>query len=176
MAKSLLNLLSLLLLAIITLVLAGCFQSEQPKFSLASAEAALGEGGRYAVYERGSGDRYERQEVIEIKRRADRAYDIVNEKGETLTISLHALGDNLFVGQAKSEKDQPGYGYTVFRVTGNEVLLYAPQCGDQDKAVLEASGVEVSGQLECMIDRVAAPTGLFKRLGLGVPVSKLVRE
>jgi len=67
MARSLLNLLSLLLLAIITLLLAGCFQSEQPRFPLASAEAPLGGDGRYAVYERGSGDRYERQEVLEIK-------------------------------------------------------------------------------------------------------------
>ena len=35
---------------------------------------------------------------------ADGAYDFVNEKGETLTISFHALGGDLFVGQANGEK------------------------------------------------------------------------
>lgn len=51
-----------------------------------------------------------------------------------------------------------------------------PQCDDQDKAALVASGVEVNGQLECILDRVGDTTALFKQLALGEPVSKLVRE
>jgi hypothetical protein len=167
---------SLLFLPAICVLLAGCFQSEQPKFPLASAAAALDQGGRYVLYERGPDNTYQRQEVLEIKRRDDRAYDFVNEKGETLTISFHAIGGDLFVGQARAEKDQPGFGYTMVRIAGNEAVLYVPQCDDQDKTVLAAASVEVNGQLECIIDRVADAPTLFKRLDPGEPVSKLVRE
>jgi len=167
---------SLLLLTATCLLLAGCFQSEQAKFPLASAAAPLHEGGRYVVYERGPDNTYQRQEVLEIKRRSDGAYDLVNEKAETLTISFHALSDDLFVGQAKGENDQPGYGYTVVRIAGNEAVFYVPQCDGQDKAMLAAASVEVSGQLECIIDRVADAPALFKRLDPGAPVSKLLRE
>lgn len=167
---------SLLLLTATCLLLAGCFQSEQAKFPLASAAAPLHEGGRYVVYERGPDNTYRRQEVLEIKRRGDGAYDFVNETGETLTISFHALRGDLFVGQAKGENDQPGYGYTVVRIAGNEAVFYVPQCDGQDKAMLAAASVEVSGQLECIIDRVADAPALFKRLDPGAPVSKLLRE
>jgi hypothetical protein len=167
---------SLLFLPAICLLLAGCFQSEQPKFPLANAAAALDQGGRYVVYERGPDNTYQRQEVLQIKHRDDGAYDFVDEKGETVTISFHALGGDLFVGQAKAEKDQPGYGYTIVRIAGNEAVLYVPQCDDQDKAVLAAASVEVNGQLECIIDRIADAPALFKRLDPGEPVSKLVRD
>jgi len=164
------------LLTAICLSVAGCLQSEQPKFPLADAAAPLGEGGRYAVYERGPDNRYERQEALTIKRRGDRAYDFVDEKGETQTVSFHPLGDGLFVAQANAEKDQPGYGYAVLRLTGGEAFIYFPQCDAQDKAVLTTAGVEVNGQLECVLDRVGDVPALFKRLDLGEPVSKLVRE
>jgi hypothetical protein len=164
------------LLSAICLLLAGCLQSEQPKFPLADAAAALGEGGRYAVYERGADNRYQRQEAVVIKRRSDRAYDFVDEKGETQTVSFHPLGGGLFVGQAKADKDEPGYGYAVLRVGGGETLVYVPQCDVQDKAVLAAAGVEVNAQLECILDKVGDAPALFKRLNLGEPVSKLVRE
>jgi hypothetical protein len=167
---------SLPLLTAMCLTVAGCLQSEQPKFPLTDAAAPLGEGGRYALYERGPNNRYERQEALVIKRRSDRAYDFVDEKGETQTVSFHALGDGLFVAQAKAEKDQPGYGYAVLRVSGGETLVYVPQCDAQDKAVLTAAGVEVNGQLECVLDKVGDAPALFKRLNLGEPVSKLRRE
>jgi hypothetical protein len=163
-------------LSAIHLLLAGCFQSEQPKFPLAGAAAPLGNGGRYALYERGPDNRYQRQEVVVIKRRGDGGYDFVDEKGETQTVSFHALGGDLFVGQAQAEKDQPGYGYAVVRMAAGEAVVYVPQCDDQDKAALAASGVEVNGQLECILDRVGDAPALFKRLDLGEPVSKLVRE
>jgi hypothetical protein len=168
----------LLLVAPLAFLLAGCFSSEQPKFPLASAAAPFGEGGRYVVYEHVADNRYQRQEVFVIKRRADRAYDFVNEKGEVLTISLHEGGSHLFAGQAKAEqdKDKPGYGYVMFRIAGGEAVLHAPQCDQQDRVMLEAFGVEISSAYDCIIDRVADPVGLFKRLDLGQPVSKLVRE
>jgi hypothetical protein len=167
---------ALLVLTAIGVLLTGCFQSEQPKFPLANAAAPFGEGGRYVVYERVAGDRFERQEVFVITRRADHAYDFVNEKGETLTISLHALDSDRFVGQARPDKTQPGYGYVVFRITGNEVALYLPQCDKQDKSVLKAAGAEMNGEYECIVDRVSDPAALFTRLNLGDPTSKLMRE
>jgi hypothetical protein len=179
MTKMLKNRVRALLFAAAGVLLAGCFESEQPKFPLASAVAPFGEGGRYVVYERVENDQYRRQEVFVIKRRPDRAYDFVNEKDEVVTISLHALGGDLFAGQASNEKekdkDKPAYAYVVFRVTGSEALLHVPQCDEQDKAMLATLEVEI-GRFECMIDRVADPSGLFKRLELGKPMSKLVRE
>jgi hypothetical protein len=167
---------SLLLLTAVGALLTGCFQSEQPKFPFASATAPFGDGGRYVVYEWLAGDRFDRQEVFVITRRVDHGYDFVNEKGQTLAMSLHALGGGLFVGQARPNGDKSGYGYVVFRVTGNEAVLYLPQCDKQDKAILSAAGVEMKGRLECIIDGVADPAALFKQLDFGNPVSKLVRE
>jgi hypothetical protein len=169
----------LVVMAAAGVVLAGCFESEQPKFPLASATAPFGDGGRYVVYEREENDQFKRQEVFVIKRRPDRAYDFVNEKGEAIRISLHAIGGDLFAGQANNEqekdKDKPAYAYVVFRVTGSEALLHVPQCDEQDKAMLATFQVEI-GRFECMIDRVADPAALFKQLALGKPISKLVRE
>jgi hypothetical protein len=51
-----------------------------------------------------------------------------------------------------------------------------PQCSDQDKDALKAFGVATSDKFECLVDKVADPAGLFRRLALGQPVSKLVRE
>jgi hypothetical protein len=177
MTKTLKNRVRALLFAAMSALLAGCFESEQPKFPLASAAAPFGEGGRYVVYERVENDQFQRQEVFVITRRPDRAYDFVNEKGEAIMISLHAIGGDLFAGQASNEqeKDKPAYAYVVFRVTGSEALLHIPQCDEQDKAMLATFEVEI-GRFECMIDRVTDPSGLFKRLELGKPASKLVRE
>jgi hypothetical protein len=165
----------LLFLVGLALLLSGCFISQAPKFPSATAATPWGDGGRFVVYEHLGDGRYQRQEVFVIKLRAERAYDFVNEKGETLTMSLHPLGDNLFAGQAK-EHDKPDYAYVVFRITGGEAILFAPQCSDQDKAALSALGIDTNDQFECVIDRVADPVGLFKRVELGKPISKLVRE
>ena len=167
---------SLFLVALLPLLLSGCFISEEPKFPLAGAAAPFGEGGRYGVFERVDGNQYKRQEAFVVKRRADGAYDFINEKGEVLTISFHPLSDGQFIGQAKSDKDQPGYGYVVFRFSGNEALLYAPQCSDQDKVKMELLGVEVNGQFECVVDHVTDLAGLFDKVDIGEPVSKMVRE
>jgi hypothetical protein len=123
-------------------------------------------------------DRYERQEVFDIKRRADRAYDLTNEKGQTIAVTFHAVAEDRFAGQTKMEKDpnDKTYGYLMLRVTGKEALLYLPQCDEQDQAALAAFKVEMLNKLECSIDRVVDPVDLFKALRLGHPVSKLVRE
>ncbi len=176
MAKVRTKTIALFLSAALPILLSGCFISEQPKLSLATAAAPFGEGGRYGVFERGDGNQYKRQEAFVIKRRPDGAYDFTNEKGEAIVISFHPMGNDRFLSQAKAEKDQPGYGYAVFRVAGKEAFLYAPQCSDQDRAKVEALGVEVNGQFECVIDRVKDTVGLFGFVDLGEPVSKLVRE
>ncbi len=160
----------------VSLLLSGCFISDEPKLPLSAATAPFGEGGRYGVFERGDNNQYKRQETFVIKRRADGAYDITNEQGEVLRISFHPLGEGSFISQAKAENAQPGYGYAVFRFSGNEAVLYAPQCSDQDKAKIESFGVELNSQFECAIDRVTDLAGLFATLELGQPVSKLVRE
>ena len=167
-----------LLLGAIGLVLSGCFQSDGPKFPPGTAAAPFGDGGRYVVYEYVAEDRYERQEVFDIKRRADRAYDLINEKGQTIAVTFHAVAEDRFVGQTKTEKDpnHKTYGYLMLRVTDKEALLYLPQCGEQELAVLDAFEVKVLNKLECSIDRVSDPVELFKALRLGHPVSKLVRE
>ena len=86
-----------------------------------------------------------------IKRRPDRAYDFVNEKGEVhRDIVARRSAATCSSAQAKPDKDKPDYGYVVFRVAGNEALLHYPQCNDQDKAMLATFGVEVRGQYECM--------------------------
>jgi hypothetical protein len=167
---------SFLLAAILPLLLSGCFISEQPKLPLSTAAAAFGDGGRYTVFERTEGNNYKRQETFTIKRLPDGAYAFTNEKGEAVEISFHPMGNDRFLSQAKAEKEQPGYGYAVFRVAGNEAFLYAPQCSEQDRAKMEAFGVEINGQFECVIDRVKDPVGLFGFVDLGEPVSKLVRE
>jgi hypothetical protein len=103
---------------------------------------------------------------------------LTNAKGETIAISFYALSEDRFVGQAKAEKDADDktYGYVMLRVTGNEALLYLPQCDEQDQATLAAFKVELRKKFECRIDRVSDPVGLFKALRLGHPGSKLVRE
>src|SRR5262249_16125850 len=115
----------LLLVGAIGLLLDGCFQSDGPKFpsttaaSPSAAAAPFGGGGRYVVFTYVAEDRYERQEVFDIKRRTDRAYDLINEKGETIVISFHALSSDRFAGQTKAKKDSSdqAYGYVMLRVT-----------------------------------------------------------
>ena len=165
-------------IAMLAALLGGCFLSEQAKFPLSAAAPALGEGGRFDIFEHEAGDRYKAQaEVLVLKRRPDGAYDFTNEKGESSPISLHRVAPDLFVGQSASTRgDKTAFAYVMFRVAGNEAFLYIPQCEAQDQAKLAAAKVEVRGQLECYIDGVADPAALFASFKLGDPVSKLVRK
>jgi hypothetical protein len=176
MVKMMTNRLSALGALATSLLLSGCFSAQMEKFPLASAVPAFGDGGNYELFERVDGDRYERQETFVVKRRGDGGYDFVSAKGDVQPISFHALAGDHYVGQAQAEKGRTGYVFTVFRVLSNEALFYMPQCDSQDKAKLTTFGVQLSGRFECLIDGVADPTGLFKTLELGQPVSKMVRQ
>ncbi len=166
----------LLIIALLPPLLAGCFMSAEPRFPLASAAAPFGAEARIGLYERGEDKSFKRQEMILARRRSDGAYDFINEKGEATVISLHDVGGGRFVGQSKTDKDKPGYGYIVFSASGREFLIYLPDCGEQDKALLKRFGVETPNQDECLIDRVSDPAGLFAAVELGEPTSKMVRE
>jgi hypothetical protein len=157
-------------------LLSACFISAAPKFPLAGAAAPFGAEARFGLYERGEDKNFARQETLIVKRRPDGAYDFINEKKEAVPISLHDVGRGRFVGQSKADKDKPGYGYIVFTVNGPEVLVYLPDCAEQDKALLVRLGVEIRTGDECAIDRVADPAGLFAAAELGEPNSKMVRE
>lgn len=155
-----------------TLLLAGCFTSSQPKFPLSTAAPALGEGGRYVGYERASDGSFRREEAFDVRRRADGAYDFIDAKGKVTTLSLHRLGPDRLVAQAR---EGGSVHYVILQVRGNEVFSFAPDCGMQDAEKLKARGVEVR-QYECAIDGVADPAALFGAIELGAPGSKMVRE
>jgi hypothetical protein len=156
----------------LSLLLAGCFTSTQPKFPLSSAVPALGDGGRYVGYERMSDGSFKREEAFDVRKRADGGYDFVDAKGKVTTLSLHRIGPDRFVAQAREEG---GVHYIVLQVRGNEVLAFAPDCKKQDVARLTAQGVDIR-QYECVIDAVTDPTALFAGLNVGEPGSKMVRE
>jgi hypothetical protein len=175
MARTCWNVLSLISVIVLAPFLAGCFQSATPKFPLAGAAAPFGAEARFGLYERGEDQNFTRQERIVVKRRGDGGYDFINEKSEVVPISLHDVGQGRFVGQSK-DKDKLEYGYVIFAVNGPEVLVYLPDCGEQDKALLARFSVELRGQDECIIDRVNDAAGLFAAVELGEPASKMMRE
>jgi hypothetical protein len=155
------------------LLLAGCFTSSQPKFPLSSAVAVLGKGGRYVTYERREDGSFKRDETIEVRPRADRAYDYIDEKGKVTPVSFHRIKGNIYVAQAVGADRHTDY--VMLRVDGKEVHFFAPDCDKQDAAKLKALGVVID-QHECKIDGVADPAALFATLERGPPGSKMVRE
>jgi hypothetical protein len=167
---------SLLFTIAASFLVSGCFFSDTPKFLPETAVAIFGEGGRYQGYERLDGDNYKKDEVMFVKRRADRGYDLIDEKGAVQPITFHAIAGGYHVGQARSEKDQPAYSYVVVRVSGDETYIFIPQCDTQDKSLLLRYAVTLTRQFECSIDRVSNPAEFFESIKLGDPTSKLVRE
>ena len=154
-------------------LLAGCFTSSQPKFPLTSAVAALRGGGHFIMYER-EGGTFVRGDSIQVKHRADGAYDFVDPKGEVTTVSFHRIGPERYVAQGV-DKDGAHTDYAIVQVHGDEVLAFAPDCAKEDAKRLVALGVAIE-KYRCVIDRVADPTAFFASLTLGDPTSKLVRE
>jgi len=63
----------------LSLLLAGCFISDRPMFSPASALQPLA-AGRYGLFEQ-YGDQTKPSEYMEVKLRPDGVYDFINEKG-----------------------------------------------------------------------------------------------
>ena len=110
--------------------------------------------GQYLPAPGGARDQAPRRRCLRFRQRERRDADDLLPRPAAATFSS---------ARQRREKDQPGYGYTVFRIAGNEAVLYVPQCDDQDKAMLAAASVEVNGQFECIIDRVADAPALFKR-------------
>jgi hypothetical protein len=164
---------ALLALALAAL-LSGCFASDRPMFSPASAVPALGGGGRYATFEVDQG-REKPSDPIAVRLGAAGAYDFINEKGHATPVTFHPIAGGLHVAQVKLDGDQ-GYGYLVVRVSGNGMLVIPAECARQDKAKMEALGVVQRNQYECRIDKVADPAAFFAGLAFSSPVSRMARE
>jgi hypothetical protein len=165
------------LLALLSILLSGCFASDKPMFVPESGVSAL-EPGRYALFEQ-YGDQSKPSEYMEIRQRGS-VYDFVNEKGAVNPVSFHPIAGGMLVAQVggmpRAGTDKTGYGYALFKISGREALVYVVECDKQDKAMLEAARVEIRGQYECFIDNVADPAEFFAGLKRGDPPSRIVRE
>jgi len=155
-------------------LLGGCFASQQPLFEPGSAVPALGDGGRYATFEQVDG-KDKQAEAITVKKRPDGAYDFINMQGASNAVSFHPIAGGLHVAQVKLDGDS-GYGYVLFRISGNEALVVPAECDKQEQARMQALGVEIRGRYECRIDQITDAVAFFSSLKLSEPVSKMVRE
>jgi hypothetical protein len=161
----------------LSVLLSGCFVSEKPMFSAASAVRPL-EAGRYALFDQYS-DKDKPSEYMEVKLRGDGGYDFINDKGEATPVSLHAIAGGMHVLQAyeaKKDSQKKGYGYALLKVSGREALVYIAECDKQDRKRLIARGVEIRGKYECFIDKVANPAAFFAGLKRGKTASRMVKE
>lgn len=155
-------------------LLAGCFASERPMFTVSTAVPALGDGGNYTTFEIIDGEDIASDKYV-VRKKADGTYDFISEKGLATPVSFHNLPGGTYVAQVQLESKK-GYGYAVFRLNGTEALVITPECDKQDKAKLTALGVEMRNQYECFIDKVADPTAFFAGLTYGKPMSKMVKQ
>ncbi len=156
-----------------SLLLAGCFGSQQPMFPLSSAVPALGPGERFETFERVDGQDKPAGQVT-VRPRGDGAYDFISPNGASNPVSFHPIAGGLYVAQIKLEGDS-GYLYTLLSITGDEALIVPAECEKQDQAKMTALGVDIRGRLECRIDKVADPAAFFASLTKSEPVSKMVR-
>lgn len=156
----------------VSLLLAGCFSSQKPMFPQESAVRLLGDGGRFKTFER-VGGKDKPGDPMTIRARPNGSYDFVNQRGKATPATFHAIADGMHVAQLKLDGDQ-GYGYILVRATGKEVAIIPADCDKQDQAKLREAGVEISGQHECRIDKVADPAAFFAQLKRGESVSKMV--
>ena len=136
---------------------------------------ALGDGGRYATFERDDGK--------EKPRRSDRVrpgpgnvYEFVNEKGVATPVTFHPLAGDEHIAQVRLEGGA-GYGYVLARVASpKEIVIVPAECSKQDAAKMQALGVVPRNQFECRIDKVGDPVAFFVGLKRSAPVSRMVRE
>jgi hypothetical protein len=163
----------ILALALGTL-LSGCFTSDRPMFSPASAIPALGDGGRYATFEVDEG-KEKPGDLIVVRPGPGNVYDFINEKGHATPVTFHPIPGGVHVAQVRLEGGQ-GYGYVLARVTGNGVMIVPAECARQDKAKMDALGVVQVNQYECRIDKVADPAAFFAGLAFSPPISRMVRQ
>ena len=167
-----------IVVAILSTLLSGCFASDRPMFGPASATQPL-EAGRYALFEQ-YGDQDKPSEYMDVRLRSDDGYDFINEKGAVNPVSFHPIAGGLHVAQVgdlpQQGSDRKGYGYALFEISGREARVYVVECDKQDKEKLIAAGVELRGQYECFIDRVADPAAFFVGLKRSDPPSRMVRQ
>jgi hypothetical protein len=156
-------------------ILAGCMVSERPMFSESDAVRPL-PPGRYTTFERADGG-FKESDPVEVKLRGTHAYEFIDEKGEAVPVSLHRLADSRFIVQAEnvSSDGSKDYAYMLLEISGDSALVYAADCGKQDRARMESLGVVVR-RYECQIDAVKDPRGFFAGLDYGPPTSKMVRK
>jgi hypothetical protein len=155
-------------------LLAGCFASQRPMFPGAAAVPAFGDGGRYQAFEQVDGKDRPTEKIV-MRPRGDRGYDFINQKGAATPVTFHVIPGGLHVAQVKLEGSS-GYGYALFRISGNEALVIPAECEKQDQAEMIALGVEIRSKFECFIDKVADPVAFFAGLKTGASISKLVKE
>jgi hypothetical protein len=159
------------------LLLAGCISATKPMFPVDRGVQVLGDGGRYATYERTSDGKFKKDETITVRPRDKTHYDFINAEGKVTPIAFFPMPGGLYLGQAEvKSKTETSYGFLIIRIKGSDVLIHAPQCANQDKAKLTALGVTLRGKYECVIDGVADPAALFAALDIGPVVSMMVRE
>jgi hypothetical protein len=163
--------------ALLAILLSGCFGSDRPMFAPESGVPAL-EPGRYGLFEQ-YGDQSKPSEYMEIRQRGS-IYDFINEKGAVNPVSFHPIAGGMHVAQVggmpQAGTDKKGYGYALVRISGREVLVYVVECNKQDKVMLAAARVEIRGQYECFIDNVADPAAFFAGLKLSDPPSRMLRD
>jgi hypothetical protein len=159
----------------LSILLSGCFSSDEAKFLPESAVAVFGDGGRFVYFEH-DGDRYQRKDSFLMKR-VKSGYDLANDKGEVRSFSFHDVGNGRFAVQAAPPlESKGGYGYAILIRQGTENIIYIPDCLKQDPKLLATHAVGPIGRFECGIDKVKDPRALFGAVDLGAPTSKLVPE
>src|SRR5688572_10631409 len=125
-------------LALLSVLLSGCFGSDRPVFPPESGVRAL-EPGRYAMFEIYGPDA-KPSEFMEIRQRGN-VYEFVNEKGAVNPVTFHPIGRGRHVAQvnvAEKSTDKKGYGYAVFEISGRDVQVHIAECCKQDQAMLKA--------------------------------------
>ncbi len=159
----------------LSILLSGCFSSDEPKFPPESATQPFGDGGRFVYFEH-DGDRYQRKDLFTMKR-VRNAYDVANDKGEGQRVSFHDVGNGRLVAQVTPPPEsKTGYGYAILIRQGAEILIYIPQCDKQDPKLLATYHVGPIGKFECGIDKVTNLQAFFSALDPGEPTSKIVPE
>jgi hypothetical protein len=160
---------------LLSALVSGCFASDQPLFSAETAVLALGDGGRYATFERDDGKEAP-SDPLTVRPGAGNVYQFINEKGAATAVTFHPLAGEEHVAQVKLEGDA-GYGYVLVRVASPmEAVVVPAECNKQDPARMQAFGVVQRNQFECRIDKVADPLGFFAGLKRSPSVSRMVRE
>lgn len=172
----------LMVVAVLSVLMSGCFTSQTPKFPTSSAVPVFGSGGRYVLFNHVGNGQFKRDQAITVKLMPDGAYQLIPDNPETLAksrppqISFHDIGNGVIVAQSETSDNSHAYSYLFLTRKGNELFLDLPQCDKQDATVLQTHGVVFRDKWECSIEKVADPAKLFAALTPGEPDIKLTPE